>query len=281
MPYHGHLLGETRKILLSTDGSLFSEGAVQESIFFAQACGADLFVLHVMESNPEFDTIGVRAVAQKEAEIKSHIEEIKKMAVNEDIKTSLIVKRSDEIDRAIIEEAEKNEIDVILMGRRGRKGFKKIFMGAVTERILTNSPCKVLVVPKDFMIKGETIILATDGSPCSKVAQKEAVSMVGRCDFLKNIIVISAAKNEAALAEAEKLVEDVKSQIVDVNKKIQVECIIGLGKPHKIILENAAEKNADIIIMGKYGKSAIETFFIGSTTEEVIALAPCSVMVVK
>jgi nucleotide-binding universal stress UspA family protein len=281
MPYYRHLLGETKKILLSTDGSRFSEGAIQESIFFAQSCGADLFVLHVMESNPEFDTIGHQAVAQKEAEIKSHIENIKKMAVNEDIKTHLIVRRSDEIDRAIIEEAEKNEADVILMGRRGRRGLKKLFMGAITAKILKNSPCKVLVVPKDFMIKGETIILATDGSPCSEIAQKEAVSMVGRCDFLKNIIVISVAKSEANLPEAKKNVEKVKEEIAGVNKKIQIECVTEVGKPFKVIMDKAIEKNADIIIMGKYGKNALETFLLGSTTEDVIANAPCSVMVVK
>lgn len=253
----------------------------RSQFFFAQACGADLFILHAMESNPEFDTLASQTVAKREVDIKNHIEEIKKMAENENIKTTSIIKRTDEIEKTIVDEAKNNEVDVLLMGRRGRKGLKKVFMGAVTERVLTNSPCKVLVVPKDFMIKGETIVLATDGSPCSTIAQKEAVSMVGRCDFLKNIIVISAAKNESELPEAKKLVENVKKQITDVNKKIQVECIAETGRSHKIILEKSAKTNADIIIMGKYGKSALETLFIGSTTEEVIALSPCSVMVVK
>ena len=42
------LLGEAKTLLLATDGSHFSEGAVQEAIFFGQACQAKIVVLHVV-----------------------------------------------------------------------------------------------------------------------------------------------------------------------------------------------------------------------------------------
>lgn len=278
---HSHLLGDTKKILLATDCSHFSDGALQESIFFAQACGAELYILHAIEANPEYDSLAHDEVLAREKEIKDYIEKAKIMAENEGIKTHVIIRRTDAIDKTIIEEASTNNIDVILMGRRGRRGLKKLFMGAVTERVLSNSPCKVFVVPKDFLIKGENILLALDGSEYSNRAKQEALSMVKRCDFLKNIIVVSVAKSNSELEEAQRIVDQAKTEILNSNPKVNVITISRVGRPYKVILEEAVSRNVDIIIMGKYGRSALEAFFIGSTTEEVIAMAPCSVLVVK
>jgi len=47
-PYDAHLMGEVKVIALATDGSDYSDGAVQEAIFFGQACGAKIVVLNVI-----------------------------------------------------------------------------------------------------------------------------------------------------------------------------------------------------------------------------------------
>jgi nucleotide-binding universal stress UspA family protein len=51
-------------------------------------------------------------------------------------------------DAGIIQQAVKNEVDLIVMGSHGRTGLKRLLMGSVTERVIGQSPCPVLVVKK-------------------------------------------------------------------------------------------------------------------------------------
>ena len=49
-------------------------------------------------------------------------------------------------DDGIVQQAIKNEVDLIIMGSHGRTGLKKLLMGSVTERVIGGSPCPILVV---------------------------------------------------------------------------------------------------------------------------------------
>jgi nucleotide-binding universal stress UspA family protein len=49
-------------------------------------------------------------------------------------------------DEGIVQQAIKSEVDLIIMGSHGRTGLKKILMGSVTERVIGQAPCPVLVV---------------------------------------------------------------------------------------------------------------------------------------
>lgn len=51
-------------------------------------------------------------------------------------------------DAGIVHQAIKNEVDLIIMGSHGRTGLKRLFMGSVTERVIGQAPCPVLVVKK-------------------------------------------------------------------------------------------------------------------------------------
>jgi len=52
-------------------------------------------------------------------------------------------------DAGIIHQAIKNEVDLIIMGSHGRTGLKRLLMGSVTERVIGQAPCPVLVIKKN------------------------------------------------------------------------------------------------------------------------------------
>ena len=56
---------------------------------------------------------------------------------------------------------------------------------------------------------------------------------------------------------------------------------VAKGDPRSIILENAAEWNADMIVLGSHGRTGLERFFLGSVSEAVARHAPCSVLIVR
>ena len=269
------------RILLATDCSGFSEGAEQEAIFFAQACGAQLTILHVIEDNPEFSTIGQETVREMEEAARDHLENIHKMATNEDIKAEIVIRHSDDPVAVIEDEVLKRNIDIVITGRRGRRGIKKILMGVVTEKVAARVPCKTLIVPKDFVIEGDGVLLATDGSSFSENAEKEAINMVSRCDYLKYICVLSAAANEAELDEAAKRVQRISQSLREKNKKITIETVAEIGTPCDLIVRKAKEKKVDVIIMGCHGRTGLTRMLMGSVSAELIASSPCSVLITK
>lgn len=278
---HKHMMPYVERILLATDCSNFSEGAEQEAIFFAQSCGASLTILHVLEDNPEFSTIGHATVREMEIAARAHLEKMHQMAVNEGINAEIVIIHSDSPDKTIIAEANKRNIDIVITGRRGRRGIKKLFMGVVTEKVAAAVPCKTLIVPKDFFIEGDGALLATDGSSSGEHAEKEAINMVSRCDYLKYICVVYAAANATDLGKAQDRVERISRSIRQNNKKILIDTVAEIDTPWELIVRKAREKKVDVIIMGSNGRIGLERLMKGSVGAQLIATSPCSVLITK
>lgn len=135
--------------LLVTDGSQFSEGAVKEAIRIAKQCSGKMTALTVVEFNPEFAALAPDMENKMEVEAKEMIDRIKDRARDEGIECDSLVMTGENPHESIVEMAEKIKADIIVMGRRGRTGIKRLLMGSVTSRVIGHSPVKVLVVPKD------------------------------------------------------------------------------------------------------------------------------------
>ncbi|KWT92153.1 universal stress protein [Candidatus Magnetominusculus xianensis] len=277
--YRMNLMGELESILLATDGSQFSRGAIKEAINFARACKTVLTVLRVLEYNSEFETEGLEYVEEIERKAAAHFDEIRTLAAEENVECDIVVRRSTQAYETIIDEARKTRADIIIMGRRGNTGLKKLMMGSQTAKTIAHAPCKVLVVPKDTEIKGENIMLATDGSRFSEAAQAEAIMMAKRCPFVKNFLAVSVAKNDSRTADVERYLENVREAAEKAG--VKVDTLALKGDPYKAIVNASMETARDIIIMGTHGRTGLDRLLMGSVAERVVALAMCSVLVTR
>lgn len=284
------------KLLLSTDGSEFGEGAIREAIKLAKTCSSKLLVISVVETNPEYETIAPQLVEKAEKETRKHLEAVKERASKEGVDCEIIERQGEDPFKYIVEEAAKNQAGMIITGRRGRKGIKRLMMGSETARIIGHAACNILVVPRAANIEFKTIVAATDGSKYSEAAVQEAVSIAKRCG--SNLIVISVVPSETEspfdivhsemqkgliagkeLGEAEKNVKKVKELAIESG--ITAKGFVYAGRPCKAILEIAKQEKADLIIVGSHGRTGIAKLLMGSVTERVIGLAGCAVLVVK
>ncbi len=279
-----HLMGELESILLAVDASEQSKGAAQEAVVTALECEAKLYTLFVREYYPEIPESLAKALEGIPEEVREFLEKTKSMVEKEGGEAEIIIRDHPQAWQAIIEEAEKLKVDLIIMGKRGRTGLKKLFMGSVTEKVVGYAPCKVMVVPKDVVIHGETILVATDGSYYAKKAEKEALSMGKRCTTLKRIIALSVAKREEDLPKTTKILEAFRERAQEekLPTRVKLEILEVVGNPSTMIVKVAQDERADLILMGEYGKTGVEKFIMGSTTEKVIGLSKKSaVLVVK
>lgn len=154
------LLGQASTLLLATDGSHFSDGAVQEAIFFGQACQAKVVVLHVVPVDAESIKAANSAVMKRQHELTPHLDQIRKMARDSGVELEVVVIGSIKPERTIVEQARIRKADAILMGRHGRAARMSLLVGSMTAKVIGQGFPRVLVVPKDFLITGANVLLA-------------------------------------------------------------------------------------------------------------------------
>jgi len=271
-------LSKLETLLLATDRSEFSEGAVREAITFAKKCSSRLSVMSVLETNPEYETIGASAYQKEEEEATKYLESVKSRASQEGIYScETALHFGENPSRLIVNEAAEKKADMIIIGRRGRSGLMKVLMGKTAANLIGQAPCKVLIVPRAARIDCRNILVATDGSSHSIAAASEAIGIAKRCG--SNIIAISAMHSEEGSEEAKVHVR----QVVEMAQKegITAEALTPIGRSHDVIVEIAGGRGVDLIVMGSYGKTGLKKLLMGSSTEKVIGHASCAVLVVK
>jgi len=275
-------------ILLATDCSEYSEGAVREAINMAKSCDSRLYVMSVAEINPEFMALAPLAIEEIEKTIRGYLEKIMGKAAQENVECEIIIREGEGPHSFIIEEAAKKQADLIVMGRRGRTGLSRVIMGSETARVIGHTSCKVLVVPRSSSIKWKSIIIATDGSKYSEAAARESIKMAKKCTGLPGqastcSLLALAVIPEYATEEETKTVTNAVREIKQNAEKenLKAETSIQKGKPSEIIVKFAKEKNADIIVMGSHGRTGLQRLLMGSVTASVIGHTDRAVMVVK
>lgn len=274
------LLGQAKTLLLATDGSHFSDGAVQEAIFFGQACRARVIVLHVIHTEAESIKAANSIVMQRQQEMAPHLDQIRKMARDSGVELEVVAIGSSSPEKTIIEQARLREADVILMGRHGRTGRMSLLVGSMTAKVIGLGFPRVLVVPKDFLITGAHVLLALDGSPNSRQAAQEAISLGRTCSTLQRLTVVSVVKKDDERLQAQKMADEFCSQCRLENLQTACESLVLAGNPAELIVQTARERGIDMILMGGRGKSFMAKMLMGRVTEKVIGLAHCAVLVV-
>ena len=147
------------KILVPIDGSKNSMKAVEYGIDIAQIYGCDLIALHVLFSQSGFafhtetvtGTITTSSLDDLNNEARQDAErlfnEVKKISERTKIKVKTeVVVTVISVVEAILSYAEKEDIDLIVVGSKGRSGWKKLILGSVASGISTYAHCPVLIV---------------------------------------------------------------------------------------------------------------------------------------
>jgi nucleotide-binding universal stress UspA family protein len=144
---------EFSKILVAVDGSETSMDAADHAIDLAKMYNAELTALTV--SHISLSSYGLAAppdaIKQRkekhEIESKRWFDELNQSARRNNIqfKTELIDSQMS-IEGAIVEYAEENGIDLIILGTRGRSGIKKLLLGSVASGVISYATCAIMVV---------------------------------------------------------------------------------------------------------------------------------------
>lgn len=181
-----------KKILFPTDLSEAANKAFIYALHLADKLEAVLYTLHVYQK-PEVRAGGLPHTLQEFYE-SYDLEEFKNFkdsipslrAVQEEhgfshLHVSHTLKGGSKIVATILEVAEKEQPDMIVMGTTGARGLKEIFLGSVAGEVLENAHCPVLAVPESAEFDGEldTVGMAVSFNDEEKLALNEVLDIIG------------------------------------------------------------------------------------------------------
>lgn len=273
-------VGRFERILLSTDGSEFGAGAEAAAIGLAGLWRVPLRAMTMAFSNAEFDAIAPQKAREAEAAALAVVERIKARAEAAGLACDTVVRRGDEPHREIVAEARAGNIDVIVMGRRGGRGRARMMVGDATAKVIGEAHGSILVCPKAAGMFSQRIVLGTDGSRFSDAAAIAAGNLARRAGLPVTVAgVMKPAFGEARRAEAKAAVERVVAHFAA--EGIDAEALLEEGQPDEVIVRTAATRGADLIVVGSHGRTGMARLLMGSTSERIIGLAACAVLVVK
>jgi nucleotide-binding universal stress UspA family protein len=293
------------KMLLATDGSGSSIGAAQFLSRLRCSPDDEITVLYVI---PE---------AHRSGEEESHYADL--MSVKKEVAPKILDATINELkdlkakistavaighpDKAIIDAALLVRMDMIVMGSRGIKGLKSLFLGSVTRATTINSPVPVLVTGRSpwktpgplkvlyatdgseaaldtgkllaripFPEHSEVTIMHVSGSSFADIPERFYLEMADR------VKEIAAKITETELKRAEGIINDTRKSLGGTFAKVSD--LVNSGDPVGLIL-NAAEKlEADIIALGGSGMRGVKGM-LGSVSRRVLGHATCSVLIGK
>jgi len=304
---------EIKLILCPVDFSQFSIRAYHHALSLAEHYRAKLVAQHIVEVSryPYADYVASTGDYAEFCRVlsdgdKQQLRQFVRQHTQGEIRPELVVTQGTAPD-CILSFAKAQKADLIVMGTHGRRGYDRLVLGSVTNRVMRRTPCPVLAVcrpPRESIsadmsadvsadiADGEErshahhlnrILFCTDFSENSEQALNYAISATTEYDAELTLLhvledVPSPAKTEEAIATATRQLD--KLIPPEGRKTVKVRTAVRTGKPYQQIIQLALEMQVDVVIMGVRGRGALDLAVFGSTTYRVLQLGPCPVLAV-
>ncbi len=142
---------QVQRILVPIDFSEHSKHALQYAVSFAKQFGSELLLIHVVEQQvyPADLSFGQIVVPGFERELRDHakkeLDGLIKSSTVKGIKVHAIVE-SGKPFLEILDAAEDEEIDLIIIATHGHTGVEHLLFGSTAEKVVRKASCPVLVV---------------------------------------------------------------------------------------------------------------------------------------
>ncbi len=199
---------------------------------------------------------------------------------------------------ALLEEAAALQPDLLVIGTRGHGPLASILLGSVSAEVVDHAPCPVLVA-RGSAVHG--MVVAVDGS---ESAQRAVATLSGwpvfravparvvavtvpppawaisvEATFYPSWVQLRDSATDALRDELAKVATAACQQLMRSGFAVSVE--LRDGDPAAQLIHAAQEAQADLIVVGSRGLSALPRLVLGSTARSVVLHAPVSVLVIR
>ena len=280
---------QIRTILVPTDRSACAERAYAPAVELAARYGAELRVVHVSE--PGFNLVDIAPVTwddiAQDLRLPNghpppsgpiHIEEIEASGLPA---------------QTLLDYAREHDVDLVVMGTAGRRGFARLFLGSVAEELVRQADRPVLTVPCTDAPQGGPVVLPMDLADGSREALLHGKALAAErgvalhavhvvqwpsapsyLDILKLPPV--ATVTASAQQSLDALIADTVGPGVVSVARVRVS-----GSVAHSVADYVRDIGAGLLVLSTHQRTGVDRVVMGSVSEEIVRMVPCPVLTVR
>lgn len=272
-----------KKILVPTDFSIQADYALHVAAQLAKNHECEIYLLHMLELPiSEVDALSSHSDLPEALFymklVRKRFDNLTDKPFLKNLKVNEIVKFNQAFD-GIIDTCNELKIDLIIMGSHGISGFREMFIGSNTEKVVRTSNIPVLIIKNYHKIfKVQNFIYASDFSEENKTTFKKAVTFAKLFNATLHLLLVNTPNKFLTTDNADLLFQKFikgsrfKNYTINVYNDYSIE---------KGILNFAHHINAGLIGISTHGRKGIAHFFNGSVSEDLVNHAKRPVITFK
>jgi len=295
-----------KKILFPTDFYPCANQALDQALFLAKKYGAALHMFHAIvlhqddPHNPAHHFPNLEEVHDRLRELaQSEMEVAIEPHKDSGIEVVQVQIRGISAADAILDYAEENDVDLIVMGTHGRRGLGHLFLGSVAEEVVRFSNCPVLTIREmeepTAIEDRNRILVPVDFSKHSGTAVRyglEIAAVYGARLQLLHVIEDEVHplfhltgqasifdRNPDIRERCESAIEEIIADAA--GPAVEHEIHVLPGHATRDIVKFADENDTDMIVIATHGLTGLSHLVLGSVAEKVIRRASCLVLTIK
>ena len=274
-----------KRILFPTDFSDAAANALNVAISLAHSSGAELFVLHSLNSVQQYMNISLAssgditfpgiqpdavlaAIEQHKEQAKKKMEDLVSDLDNDELSVKTYIVDS-ELDTEINEFTEKHKIDFVVMGTHGSSGLREAFIGSNAQKVVRKAKVPVLTVnSKCTNFDIQSVVLCSDFTEES--INEQFLKINNFADIFGADLTLLYVNTPTYFEETSTVTQrmyDVKEQYGLTATNIDIYNAFDIDEG---VIAYAELNNADVIAMVTHGYRGVKKIFSDNVTESVV-----------
>ncbi len=279
-------------VLVGVDGSDPAATAYERALAVATDHGARLHVLYVADTNRDsVTTVSGDVVDALEMEGERVLSTFEDRAADTAVQQVTEVRQGDPAE-TVEAYAERESVDLIVLGKSGKSSVRRVLLGSVTERVVRGTDVPTLTVQGDDdrgRYPFEVVLAATDGSDAADAAVDHAARLAAGSDATLHVLSVAeppgldvggAEVPESLRSECESVVAEAADAARAANVETVVEAV-ETGAAHDVVREYARDHDADLVAVGAHGQRGFERRLLGGTTEKLLRTVSLPVLTTR
>jgi len=286
------------KILVPLDGSKLAEASLPYAEELARKIGSQITLISVLPSGSESDEDQYHHLHQV------YIQEMNKTIKEKAIQVKSVIVTGDPAEQ-IVNYADKKNIDLIIMGTRGRSAIKRWVLGSVADKVVSATTCPVALISledAEAAVRGKKILrkalVILDGTEESEVVIPYVERLASRFDMEVTLLQlveqayeyyvgtqdlshtpVSKEKMNSIKAKTRRHLRKLANLLE--GKGITVTVKVTVGNSAETIIKVASKIDADLLAMATRGRAGISRWFFHSVRDEIVNIGNTLVLLVR
>ncbi len=275
-----------RTIIVPVDFSDYSEYALRVAASLAKNDKAEIIALHMLDLQTalmnESESYQLERTAFMLELAKKRFKKFLRKDFLKGVKVAPMVKHF-KIFSEINDIAKQENADLIIMGSHGATGFKELFLGSNTEKVIRFSDVPVLIIKNELdNFEFSDIVYATDLSKESVGAYIRMKSIVEDFGGKMHIVHVNTPyDNFRTSAEMESEAKDFFETAEGNSNKVKEVAYVCDRTVEKGIISHANSVGADLIAVSTHARKGLSHVFRGSLSEDIANHAALPILTVK